>query len=277
MDPVIKAVWYIESHFAGAVALDDIAEVAGLSRFALLRAFGTATGRSVMRYVRERRLTEAAKALAAGAEDILSVALEAGYGSHEAFSRAFRDQFGLTPESVRAQRSLDNLPLVETLKMAQSLNVKLDPPRFENGKPMLLAGMMERYNYETVSGIPALWQRFNRHFGTIPGQVGKVAYGVCNNFDDDGNLDYMAAAEVKSFDGLPKEFARLRLAAQRYAVFVHRGHVSKIRGTFHAILSEWMPKSGHEVADAPDFERYAEDFDPRTGNGGIEICIPLKK
>jgi AraC family transcriptional regulator len=48
-----------------------------------------------MRYVRGRRLTEAAKVLSDGAPDILTVALDAGYGSHEAFTRAFRDQFGV--------------------------------------------------------------------------------------------------------------------------------------------------------------------------------------
>ena len=74
----------------------------------MAHAFGRATGWSVMRYVRGRRLSEAARTLAAGATDILAVALDAGYGSHEAFTRAFRDQFGRTPESVRAQRHLDN-------------------------------------------------------------------------------------------------------------------------------------------------------------------------
>ena len=87
--------------------------VADVSRYHVSRVFGEAIGRPITRYVRGRRLTEAAKALAAGAADILTVALEAGYGSHEAFTRAFREQFGQTPESVRAQRHLDNIELVE--------------------------------------------------------------------------------------------------------------------------------------------------------------------
>lgn len=59
-----------------------------------------------MRYVRGRRLTEAAKALSRGAPDIFSVALDAGYGSHEAFTRAFPDEFGVTPETIRTQGHL---------------------------------------------------------------------------------------------------------------------------------------------------------------------------
>jgi AraC family transcriptional regulator len=277
MDPVAKAIWYIESHFADPLTLDDIAEISGLSRFSLSRAFGTATDRSVMRYVRGRRLTEAAKSLANGAGDILSLALETGYGSHEAFSRAFRDQFGLTPESLRAQRSLDNIPLVEPLIMDKSLLVKLEPPRFEKGKLMLIAGLSERYSYETCASIPSQWQRFVPYIGNIPGQVGKIAYGVRSNSDDAGNFDYLTGVEVESFDGLPKELTRLRIPAQRYAVFTHKDHISQVRSTHYTIWSQWLPDSGHEAADAPDFERYDERFDPRTGSGGMEIWVPLSK
>ena len=62
MNPVGKALWFIEAHLGGDASLADIAAASGVSRYQLLRAFGTATGRSVMRYVRARRLTEAARA-----------------------------------------------------------------------------------------------------------------------------------------------------------------------------------------------------------------------
>src|ERR1700761_5329388 len=82
MNPAQKALWVIESHLAGPLSLDEIAAVAGVSRFHLVRAFVAATGFSVMRYVRARRLSEAARRLAAGAPDILHVALEVDSGSH---------------------------------------------------------------------------------------------------------------------------------------------------------------------------------------------------
>src|SRR5919201_3347576 len=107
MNPAQKALWYVEGHLSDALTLDEIASVAGVSRFHMVRAFAAATGFSVMRYVRARRLTKAAQALAAGAPDILSLALDADYGSHEAFTRAFRDHFGVTPEAVRACARLD--------------------------------------------------------------------------------------------------------------------------------------------------------------------------
>src|SRR3954467_14063714 len=103
MNPAQKALWYIESHLARDLDLDEIAAIGGVSRYHMVRAFAAATGLSVMRYVRARRLSEAAGALADGAPDILSVALDADYGSHEAFTRAFRERFGLTPDAARTQ------------------------------------------------------------------------------------------------------------------------------------------------------------------------------
>jgi AraC family transcriptional regulator len=276
MDPIGKALWFIESHFGGEATLEDIARVAGVSRYHLTRAFGNATGHSVMRYLRARRLTEAARSLTQGAADILQVALASGYGSHEAFTRAFRDQFGCTPEQVRAQGHLGNLPLVEAIKMDETLMTTLEPPRFEDGRPLLIVGLGERYTCESSKAIPSQWQRFGPHIDNIPGQVGKVAYGVCCNSDEAGNFDYICGVEVSDFSDVPAEFARLRIAPQRYAVFRHRDHISSIRRTVNTIWSKWLPESGHEVADAPDFERYDESFDPRTGNGGLEVWIPLK-
>jgi AraC family transcriptional regulator len=276
MNPVGKALWFIESHFGQAVSLDEIAAVGGVSRYHMSRAFGAAIGQSAMHHLRARRLSEAARSLAKGAPDILDVALSAGYGSHEAFTRAFRDQFGLTPEEVRRQGHLDNLEIVEPIKMDETLITNLEPPRFESAKPLLIAGLGERYSYEGSKAIPALWQRFQAHLGHVPGQVGRVAYGVCCNSDDEGNFDYIAGVEVKDFSELPKEFARLRIPAQRYAVFAHRDHIATIRRTVNSIWNKWLPESKHEAADAPSFERYGENFDGRTGNGGLEIWIPIK-
>ena len=173
MDPVGKALWYIENNLGGELTLAKIAAAAGMSRFHLLRAFGAATGSSIMEYARRRRLSEAAKLLTAGAADILGVALDHGYASHEAFTRAFRDQFGITPETARTQGDACNLQLTEAIAMENNLVVELAPPRFEDGRAMLIAGLGERYTFETNKGIPFQWQRFSPYIGNIPGQVGR--------------------------------------------------------------------------------------------------------
>ena len=276
MNPAHKALWFIESHLADELTLDEIAGVAGISRFHMVRAFAAATGLSVMRYVRARRLSEAARALANGAPDILTLALEADYGSHEAFTRAFRDHFGLTPEAVRAATRLDSLKLQEPITMDSTLIDNLQPPRFMTAKPLLIAGLGERYSCESAAGIPGLWQRFHQSVANIPGRIGKVAYGVCCNGDDAGNFDYIAGIEVSDFSDLPREFAGVRIPEQKYAVFTHRDHISTIRRTINTIWNQWLPASGMKAADAPSFERYDENFDPLTGNGGLEIWIPVR-
>ena len=167
-----------------------------------------------MRYVRGRRLSKAARRLAAARRTSSAVAIDAGYGSHEAFTRAFREQFGLTPEALRARGHLDNLVIVEPIKMDETLLTHLEPPRFEDGKAFLVAGLERRYTQrEPAPAIPSQWQRFNDYFGKVPGQVGNVAYGVCYNADDAGNIDYLCGVEVSDFSALPAELSRLRISA----------------------------------------------------------------
>jgi len=178
MNPAQKALWYVESHLADPLSLDDIAAIGGVSRFHMVRSFAAATGFSVMRYVRARRLTEAARALAGGAPDILTLAMEADYGSHEAFTRAFRDHFGVTPELVRASTCLDKLKLQEPIVMDSTALDKLQAPRFETGRPFLVAGIGERYSCESSAAIPGQWQRFHQSVDHIPGRIGKVAKEV---------------------------------------------------------------------------------------------------
>jgi len=278
MNPAQKALWFIESHLADELTLDEIADVAGISRFHMVRAFAAATGLPVMRYVRARRLSEAARVLAAGAPDILAVALDADYGSHEAFTRAFRDHFGVTPEAVRGSKRLDHLKLQEPIVMDSTFTDSLQAPRFETGRPFLVAGLGERYTWESGGpAIPGQWQRFHQSVENIPGRIGQVAYGVCCNADDAGNFDYIAGVEVPDFSHLPREFARVRIPEQRYAVFTHRDHISTIRRTINTIWNHWLPASGLKAADAPSFERYDRNFDPLTGNGGLEIWVPVRE
>ena len=277
MNPAQKALWYVESHLSDALSLDDIAAIGGVSRFHMVRSFAAATGFSVMRYVRARRLTEAARALAGGAPDILTLAMEADYGSHEAFTRAFRDHFDVTPELVRASTCLDKLKLQEPIVMDSTALDKLQAPRFETGRPFLVAGIGERYSCESSAAIPGQWQRFHQSVDHIPGRIGKVAYGVCCNADDAGNFDYVAGVEVSDFSDLPRKFTGIRIPAQKYAVFSHRDHISGIRRTVNTIWNHWLPSSGQKAADAPNFERYDETFDSSTGNGGLEIWIPVRE
>jgi AraC family transcriptional regulator len=158
---------------------------------------------------------------------------------------------------------------------------QLEPPRFENGKALLIAGLRSDYTPESMNDLPAQWQRLVPHLGKIPGQIGRTAYGVSWCPENSPAISYLCGVEVSDFSSLPLEFTIVSIPAQRYAVFSHRGHVSRIRETIEAIGSKWLPESGQEPArragEAPDFfERYTEQFDARTGMGGMEIWIPVK-
>lgn len=282
MNAIGKALWYIESHSAQPVTLDEVAEASGLSRFHLSRTFAAVVGRPLAAYLRGRRLSEAARELADGAPDILSVALGAGYGSHEAFTRAFRDQFGATPEGVRERRSTINLTLVEPMRMPDTPAQTIANPDIRDSGAILIACMRQRFTHETRGGIPALWQRFAAHLGHIPGEKAGTSFGVVISEDesDRDGFDYAAGVEVKSLDDLPEDLAGLRIPARSYAVFRHAGHVSTVGATCGAIFGSWLPRSGRQLAKGPVqlIERYdLSKFDPRTGLGGLEIWIPLQK
>lgn len=276
MSAAAKALWYIETHFAGPLTLGRIARAAGVSRFHLARLFEARVGRPVMAYVRARRLTEAARRLADGAPDIMAVALEAGYGSHEAFTRAFTQAFGMTPEAVRRQGHPGGLALQEALRVTPTANPTASPHHIVTGRAFRVAGLSKHYAANETAAIPALWQQFSPWLGRIEAQTGDphITYGVCYNQRHD-SLDYLCAVEVRDGGELPPEFSSLHIAAQTYAVFPHSAHVSAIRNTWNMIWDRWLPESGLKVLPAPFFEKYGPLFNGMTGEGGLEIWIPI--
>jgi AraC family transcriptional regulator len=281
MQQIRRALWHIEQNLRSSdLSMDETARAAGVSRFHLSRLFSTALGQTAISYARARRLSEAAKALAAGAPDILSVALDHGYGSHEAFTRAFRDQFGVTPEAMRAQRSLDSIKLTEPFTVTEQSLPDIDPPRFETRDAFTVAGLRVRYDTMGSSGtveIPNQWRRFAPFIGHIPDAVGNLTYGVFYDFDSaEGGFAYIAGAEVSRTDDLPKEFESLRIPKQRYAVFTHRGHISTIPQTMQAIWQKGIVAANLKPADSASFERYDERFNPVTGDGEVEVWMALE-
>jgi AraC family transcriptional regulator len=165
------------------------------------------------------------------------------------------------------------------LQQDETRSNKLEPPRFEDAASKLVAGLRDHYATSTSNQIPALWQRFGPSIGRVPGQLSGATYGVC--FPLSSGFDYMAAVEVSSASGLPESFSTSTIPAQRYAVFPHRDHVSKLYETCDAIEREWLPNSGHQLARGADgtpcfFERYGTSFNPFVGAGDVEVWVPIK-
>ncbi|MEO5820678.1 MAG: AraC family transcriptional regulator [Vicinamibacteraceae bacterium] len=276
MTIVDQAIWIIERNSAAPLALPGIARACGVSRAHLANAFGTTTGRSLMRYVRGRRLSAAARRLADGARDILAVAIDSGYGSHEAFTRAFRDQFGHTPEQVRTRGTVDGLTLVEPLPLKAPSLTDLEPPRLVAEAGLRVVGLAEVCSFDSSLTIPAQWQRFMELYDAISARLERMPVGISEMADDDGEFRYVCGAEVTRFERTPDGLIELEIAPREYAVFEHRGHVSTIYDTYAAIWNQALPAMGRVVADAPIVERHNAAFDPGTGEGGLTLWIPLE-
>jgi AraC family transcriptional regulator len=276
MSVTARAIWYIESHLSEGLSLDVIAEAVGVSRFHLSRAFNVTVQTSLAQYVRARRLNRAAHALAAGAPDILTVALDSGYGSHEAFTRAFRQQFGVVPEHVRQQGHLKGVDLMDPIRIPTTTTATLVPPRVVHSGAILIFGLSERHEGSNAR-IPSQWDRFVPHLGHLEHQVGTDTFGVICNTDDAGTIEYICGVQVSEFPSQPREFARLRIPPQDYAVFQHRDHVSSVSETWKAIWNHGLSDAGLEAADGPTLERYGSSFDGRTGAGGFEIWVPIQR
>ncbi len=276
MSVVAKMIWLLESRSAEELDLEALANVTGRSRSYLSRIFPLVTGYSVTEYLRARRLSAAATMLADGAPDILSVALEAGYGSHEAFTRAFRDHFGVTPQQVRAQRSTSGLKLMEPLRMDRHSTTTLTPPRFEDRAEMHFVGLSQQHDMKSPAGIPEQWRRFQPYLGNIDGAIGDGDFGICC-VSDDHTFQYITAVEVRPGAETPPGLSRHHFPALRWARFAHQGDVLSIRQTVGA-AEQWLHDNGYEPAAemAAFTEYYGPEFDPQTGSSDIEVWFGLK-
>jgi AraC-like DNA-binding protein len=98
---VLRAVDYMERNLTCPISVSDVASEAAYSTFHFVRLFKALTGYTPGSYLRRRRLTEAAGELAGGRKRIIEIALDYQFQSQEAFTRAFKDCFGINPGVFR--------------------------------------------------------------------------------------------------------------------------------------------------------------------------------
>lgn len=269
-----RVLWKIERHIDRDLTLAGLAAEFGVSPYHLSHAFGETTGRALMRYLRARRLSQAAEALAHGAPDILALALDSGYGSHEAFSRAFKAQFGLTPEALRRRGSTAGLPCESPLDLGPGQGPVLAPPQTHDMPGRHFAGVTARLSLGQLHAIPTLWQCFSQQGPCTRGLDG-APWGYGGPLDEDGRFEYGCMVEVLPQAVVPPGFERREQPPARYAVFRHEAHVSTLRGSYAVIMDEMLPACGLIRAPLACLERHLPGFDARTGEGGVELWIPV--
>ena len=284
MKQFFKSIDFIERNLSEKLIVHDIAEAACYSPFHFCRMFKALVGESVMEYVRKRRLSIAAERLTKEDVRLIDLALDSQFESHEAFTRAFKKMFRMSPTEYRHMTSPIKLRLREKFDLRTLTHLQKGitmKPKFVEKEGFKVVGLEEDFNDETKQNIPKLWDMFSKKMGNIPNRKGSISYGLCISHNiNEGDFSYMAGVEVDSLKDIPKGMVGKTVSKQRYAVFTMKlqGDIHEdIQKTWKYIMGTWLPKSGYEYAGTPDFELYDERFDGRTMTGEFDIYVPIKE
>jgi AraC family transcriptional regulator len=276
-----RALDQIEASLSEPITLSLIAEASHFSPYHFARLFRAMFDDSVMNYVRKRRLSHAAHLLKEQHCSILDIAMECGFGSNEAFSRAFRKHYSLSPRTYRQNAQRLHLPIQRKVVMSKiSSTIKLSPS-FKKLEGFLAIGCSGEFLPGATNDIGQLWENFTPRIRDIHGRVGTATYGICSQPEeppcDPDRFTYIAAIEVDSLDDIPERMTGIELPAREYAIFAYDGGVSpELPRTMQAIFGEWLPSSEFEL-DGADFEYYDDEFDPQSGTGRFYIYVPIKR
>ncbi len=159
--------------------------------------------------------------------------------------------------------------------MSEAVPDSMPVPRFERIGPLDIVGLPKNYTSETRTQIPLLWERFVKWIGHVPHQIDNVTYGVIRNNDKGRGFYYMAGVAVSATTAVLTIYAWCSYQNRITLCFTHHGPISGLFETMCAIYTQWVPTATDILADSPCFEKYSADFDPRTGQGTIEIWLPL--
>lgn len=277
---------YIDRHLDAPLDLAAMAGVAHFSPFHFHRLFLAWTGQTLGDYLARRRLELGAQRLRGQpSSTVLSIALGVGYGSAEAFSRAFKAHFGLTPSQWRNLDHADSNLHQATRAAAGEDEVFRNP---DVGEPVIVhlidrpTVRMAYLRYQGPYG-PALgrfWaETFNPWLATQ--NLGPVArFGISH---DDPSLvppelcRYDCGVAVPH-DWVPNGGAQVvELPGGRYAALKFEGTAATIGAAWRQLMGRWLPSSGLQLDARPCFEHYGPDacFDAVTGVFDCELCIPV--
>jgi len=281
---------YIEDNLTGELDFSEAANLALCSLFHFQRIFLAVTGSTPAEYARRRRLTLAARDLSAENTRVLDIALKYGYDSPDAFTRAFRNMHGITPQAARGPGpKLVAFPRISfhvMLKGGNDMDYRIiEKPAFEavaKGRKFSAA------DGQNFMEIPKFWENFCKHddgekalmkmTGGKPGPgTGADLLGLCVSIDPTlPEFTYAIGAE-KSAGTLPAGFEIIQVPAATWAVFESIGPMpDAIQTVTKQIFSEWFPSTGYEHAAAPELEVYLPG-DPNSADYHCQVWIPIIK
>ncbi len=261
---LLRVLLHIQRNLDQPLELDELAAIACFSPFHFHRIFRGMVGESVMEYVRRLRLEQAAQKLRFSDRPVIDLALDAGYESHEAFTRAFSARFGLSPSSYRKARKT-------------STSEDVPDVRLEEFGPKRIAFLRHVGPYNQVG--PA-WQQLMMWAGQR-GLLGPtpVLLGVVYDTPDvtaEAKLRYDAAVVVEDSVQPEGEIGIQEIARCQYAVSPYVGPYDSIQQAYDRLCGDWLPASGREPASLPAFERYLNTpYDTAPENLRTAIYLPL--
>lgn len=271
-----KAIDYIEEHMVEKPGIDRIARVAGYSVPHFYRVFSAIVGCSVSEYLRRRRLSRAAYDVATTKRSITGIAFEHGFESHEVFTRTFKSVYGAAPSVFRKEGIEPDLfekPNLLTIeKERRMITMK---PNIVCKEEKHFLGIARRMNQsENVKNnlIGKVQEEFRGMIGQIENRVDAGVFYAIYDYnpediqkdDDEINYTYWFCVEVDSCEEIPEGMAVKTVPQGKYAVFIFDGAEGTLNGekldcdVYDFIDGVWLPNSGFELSDSPDFEAIFE-------------------
>ena len=267
---------YIESHLREAVRYEDAARIAGCSACHFQRMFTYLAGIPLSEYIRRRRMSLAAEDLSQG-EKILDVALRYGYSSPTAFNRAFQAFHGLPPSRARAGgESLRAYPPIRfhvTLSGGTDLSYRLQQlPAF---RVLGFGAWLGQGIEENFQIAPRLWEKAAQRLPQLLELMDGKPKGVLGISACEEGEQWRYYIAVSSSQAAGKELEEVWIPACTWAVFSGSGPCPQaIQQLERRVVTEWLPGSGYEYADAPDIEVY---YRPDPADAVFEVWLPVVK
>lgn len=287
---MLRVLLYIQRHLDEETSLEELARIAAFSPFHFHRIFRGMLGESVKEHIRRLRLERAAMRLKHSTTPITAIAFEAGYESHEAFTRAFKSMQGRTPSEFRSRNgSYPPLTASSRVHFRSSGELRDFEPKTPGGEtmdvkikqlePMRVAFVRHIGPYDQCGSA---WEKLCAHLGK-KGMLGPdTAYiGLCHDDPDvtpHDKIRYDACCTVTEEFEPMGDVGVTVIDGGDYAMTTHLGPFDKLGETYAKLFGEWLPRSGRECRSAPSLEFYLTDPENTDPEDYVtDIYAPLEK
>ncbi len=265
---ILGVLVHIQTHLDDALDLEELASRACFSPFHFHRVFRGMVGEPVMEHVRRLRLERAAYQLKSSERAVTQIAFDAGYETHEAFTRAFRAMFDDSPSRFRSlHRRIPVRPAPSGVHYTPDGTLEAFEPvqgdieamivRIEDRPKQRVAFMRHVGPYDQVG---ATWQKL-MGWAASRGLFGAMGNALAVIPDDPeitpiDRLRYDACIAVNE-EFQPEEGVGVQeIAGGQYAVARHVGPYARLGETYAALMGQWLPANNREPEHAPCVEAY---------------------